>query len=635
MATFLPSTNSIVDYLNSRGMDSSQSARRKLYNQSGLSSRLGEYTYSANQNLALLDYMRSGAGAGSPSAPTATTQSPQHVYGGDVKNAFEPNNYGQSPTYTGSPRGGETISSPNGTYTNLPVYSTSGGDRFVTSGDASRYGSPNQSTLNYIRNTSSTPETNEKEGSGWLSGFMDKLFGEVYSYQKTDTGYKTSYEPSGVQKFFGKEGSSREVTTTPEPYSAETMANLEAQWAPKKTQTQAPTTTPTTAPTQTTPAQGNRANIQQRIDDIMAQIPGIQAGVAKLKAESDAKDAETKEQTGGFSASNITWEEPTTPSEQDLINDFLNTTEGRLLLEELQLNDATADAINERTKEELEKKYAAEKEQLEDDLAARGMAFSGVRASKVKDLSDSLASSLLDADRTFASKLLDADIRFRRDVIAGVADIMEAAQKDNDDAIKQLNLLGYAMVDGVLVPTLARENQTADNIRADANLAIVQRRLELAEEANVRAANEAAKGDPNLAQEFLVLMAAMQANPNSTPEDILLWGLQNTQLTEGQIELGISQAPIAPQVLEQDAITLVKSYYDKPSLWARLGSGDQRAEALVDARKAAIDAIRPGRTVTLQDPDDEDVEFDIVYTSQAQIDRLIATINSITYDDIK
>ena len=59
MATY-PSTGSIVDYLNAQGMDSSWSARQKLYDTSGLSKTLGGYrrTDNANQNLALLNYLQ-------------------------------------------------------------------------------------------------------------------------------------------------------------------------------------------------------------------------------------------------------------------------------------------------------------------------------------------------------------------------------------------------------------------------------------------------------------------------------------------------------------------------------------------------------------------------------------------------
>jgi len=59
MAVNLSTTSSIVDFLNLSGKDSSYTARQKLYKDSGLESRLGSYTGSGDQNVNLLNTLRS------------------------------------------------------------------------------------------------------------------------------------------------------------------------------------------------------------------------------------------------------------------------------------------------------------------------------------------------------------------------------------------------------------------------------------------------------------------------------------------------------------------------------------------------------------------------------------------------
>lgn len=50
----LSTTTSVVDFLKSKGQQSSFAARRKLFNEKGFNTRLGEFTGARNQNLALL-----------------------------------------------------------------------------------------------------------------------------------------------------------------------------------------------------------------------------------------------------------------------------------------------------------------------------------------------------------------------------------------------------------------------------------------------------------------------------------------------------------------------------------------------------------------------------------------------------
>ena len=59
-------SNSIVDYLNSAGQDSSYKARKRLAEQQGISN----YTGSARQNTSLLNSLRNAAASSSGSGPS-------------------------------------------------------------------------------------------------------------------------------------------------------------------------------------------------------------------------------------------------------------------------------------------------------------------------------------------------------------------------------------------------------------------------------------------------------------------------------------------------------------------------------------------------------------------------------------
>src|SRR3990167_854454 len=73
--TYLNTTTSIVDYLKSKGQDSSFPARKKLYEESGLADRLGQYTGSEFQNPALLKQLNTPTPTPTPT-PTTPTETP-------------------------------------------------------------------------------------------------------------------------------------------------------------------------------------------------------------------------------------------------------------------------------------------------------------------------------------------------------------------------------------------------------------------------------------------------------------------------------------------------------------------------------------------------------------------------------
>ena len=72
----LNTTTSIVDLVKSLGKDSSFTSRKSLYETSGLSQRLGAYTGSADQNVAFIKQLNSGAQQPAEAPPVQTTATP-------------------------------------------------------------------------------------------------------------------------------------------------------------------------------------------------------------------------------------------------------------------------------------------------------------------------------------------------------------------------------------------------------------------------------------------------------------------------------------------------------------------------------------------------------------------------------
>lgn len=73
MAT-LPSAQSVVDFLNSQKRDSSFRGRKKLFTESGLSSRLGDFQGTGAQNTALLKFLQGQTQAPTTPTPTGTSR---------------------------------------------------------------------------------------------------------------------------------------------------------------------------------------------------------------------------------------------------------------------------------------------------------------------------------------------------------------------------------------------------------------------------------------------------------------------------------------------------------------------------------------------------------------------------------
>lgn len=215
--------------------------------------------------------------------------------------------------------------------------------------------------------------------------------------------------------------------------------------------------------------------------------PAIQSTTApgmKTPEEFQANDSATLASSGTSAASLYpeVFGEEKDITEADFINNWLNSPEGKLFTERQKLAGMQDEALAESTKKELESRYEADKVALEEKLAANGLAFSGIRGTKVKALADALAASELEVDRELASKLLDGNLDLRDAILDGVASLAKEAQDGRKEAIQQLNAIGYAVIDGQLVPTLSARSGE----RAERSLELSEQRLALAEESAAR-----------------------------------------------------------------------------------------------------------------------------------------------------
>ena len=528
----LPSTSSIVDYLNSTGQDSSFSSRRSLFNSKGLNKTLGDFQGSASQNTSLLNSLRS---------PSKTTQrAPSFFEGKAPPNAFEASNFlSSSPTLKPFNDALQSRSSNRTANTTRDRASAPAAASFNL-----------QDIINQATNGQSGGQSQRSQGSSpTAQEIVDRAIGDTQGGQSRMTQSRTFDTPT-----FG--GATAGTTPSGTP-AQDAVRNFDF----------------------------SGMSTQQKTD----LLADAQAEIAKRQSGGATGGAQSSGGLSGMSASEVLGNY-STPSEGELVDQFLNSTQGKLEMEKLELKNMTAQGKADAAKQALETKYSSEKEGLENRLAANGLAFSGIRGTQVKALADSLATSVLGVDREFATKLLDADINFRETILDGVSDLIKAAADDKDDAIKQLNAAGYAVVGDQLVPTLARQNATADDIRADANLAIAQKRLDLSIAADQRAASKASSGG-GLNDDWNVLLAAIQESDDGgiTPEQIKLWGLQNTDLSSSELDAFLDTRP-DNAFASGEATRLVFEAFDQPGIFSRLRPGSQTNEALVAAKQAAIKA---------------------------------------------
>lgn len=331
----LSSTSSIVDYLTLQGKDSSYTARKKLYEDLGMATRLGDYTGSAQQNTNLLNSLRTQSSSSS-SAPLYGMSTPS----GSVTYDYKPpvtSPTGYNPT-TGTP-----LANPNPT------------------------NSLNPSALSVI-------------------GLAPSL-GQTTPQQTQPTG---SSEPA--------------VAPAPAPVAP----------------------APVSAPAEPTAAGAvDTANNQQAFSatDALAAL--------------------------GMGANNI-------PTADEALKKVMDSPAYQLYLESIGLKTKAQQAGAETQKQALDEAAATKANEINQTYGQRGLYFSGMRPDDLRKLSESLATSKLGVDRELAVNLLENDINVRdrifTDVEKIISDAVNESGKARSEAIDQINKLGYAVVDGQVLP---------------------------------------------------------------------------------------------------------------------------------------------------------------------------------------
>lgn len=391
-------------------------------------------------------------------------------------------------------------------------------------------------------------------------------------------------------------------------------------------QSKAPTPAPQPAPVANTPATATPAAPQTPATQQPA-TPSVSpaSGTGTVAIPEQERDTQTQQTTGGISASTIFPDifTESTPSEAELINSYLESPEGQLFLERQKLNGMNLEAAAESAKAELESKYQSDLETLENNLAEAGLAFSGIRATKVKALADSLASSLLDVDREFASELLDANLDLREAILKGVADIAKQADAGRKEAIDQLNAIGYAVVNGQLVPTLAsqrEERALRAEDRAERQFELSERRLQLAEQSASRAEQrflqefgEAGRGG------FDYVRQLMDLNPNATTAELKAAALENTNLNNTEIDALLALQPLTPNQLIGASQRLVAQQFEEKALSTKSGE-------VKDAATAAKQSLRASGGLI-------DVNGRLVSLNPEQLSELESYIDTVTAEE--
>ena len=259
-----------------------------------------------------------------------------------------------------------------------------------------------------------------------------------------------------------------------------------AQQAQESGETPARTGQAATTETSVTP-EGQQA--QEEVQRATSESPIGGRGVSSPEVVDAVQRDEATKQELGVSSSDL-YPEGESVGEADMINQWLDSSEGRAALQRQRMENMSAEAEAEQMRNEVESQFAEDKRQMEHSLAERGLSFSGIRASQVRDLAENLAQSQLGIDREFASQLLNADQNMQETIIEGVGSLIEQAQRNEEQAIEQLNKAGYAVIDDMLVPTQSAQNAEHSQRIADARLSLEGQRVQLAQQAERRQMQE-------------------------------------------------------------------------------------------------------------------------------------------------
>lgn len=317
-------------------------------------------------------------------------------------------------------------------------------------------------------------------------------------------------------------------------------------------------------------------------------------------------DASTKANVGVSANDVIPGVADEDPDESDYVNMWLQSPAGKLFLERQEIQGLSDKAKADALKQELETKYESDKDKLEESLAEAGLTFSGIRGTKVRALANSLAASELEVDRDLAEKLLDSNLDLREAILDGVADLAKEAADNRKEAIQQLNAIGYAVVNGELIPTLAARSAE----RAERSLEMSERRLELAEASAARAEarfnEEFGEGSK---EGFNYVRELMELNPNATRAELKTAALENTRLAATEIDSILDTAGLTSNQAIEVAKSLVATNYESKffdSGTTELKNAKANAKKVINSSGGVIKV--GGRTITLTSDQIKDLE---------------------------
>ena len=121
----------------------------------------------------------------------------------------------------------------------------------------------------------------------------------------------------------------------------------------------------------------------------------------------------------------------------------------------------------ELEKQSIEREGRIQKTAIQDEFGRRGLFFSGAREGAERDLQEKVLAANLGVDIKFAGLLLNAFEEAQKQSAKDVADILAEAKKGRQEAIDQVNKLGYAVLpNGAVIPTASELRAQASEERA-------------------------------------------------------------------------------------------------------------------------------------------------------------------------
>ena len=428
MATLTTNSALQVDnFLKASGSTSGYDARRKLFSESGLGDRLGEFIGSDPQNNAIFRTLQqkaitdstriaseaarvAGLPAFQPGAEVTPTGIQQTDYGKQLSEAAR--GYSFKPgVYTSSSGGGLIIQmNPD-----LSVRTTDIVDALLTNEERVAAG-------NYGNQTALAVEKLKKDYGLDISTLPTINPADATSPSNI---YRRILEDTGGNK------------------------ELARQRYEKAVSAKSPLT------------------ISELINQAGGQAP---AASAALQATSAVQQAGTPAPTGAFDLTQIPGA-PETPSAADILAQARGSTDVQLAEQDAQI-----------AKERIQTTLTSDLKTAKANLASRGLALSGFLTSQERNLRDEALAEELDVDSRFAKVLGNAIDSVQAQLGKDFDAIVDAAQANRKEEIAYLGQLGLAVnpKTGELTPTLAAQRAMASDERAEVQLGISQANLDIA-----------------------------------------------------------------------------------------------------------------------------------------------------------